>query len=120
MAALFNKRLAELKMNRIDFIRKFHADWGEDVGAENHLYKILAGGANPSEDDLLPKMAKSMRLNLNDALKALRADKTEDKGWADVMPESNATIKQVVRLMDSLSDKDQEEVLQIVRIKAKA
>lgn len=120
MVAMFDKRLAELKMTPADFLRKFILDWGENAIARNHMYKVLSGGSILGESDMFPKFVKSMKLNHKNALENLKLDKIEDKFGIKTLPEATEVVQDTARLMTQLSDSDQEEVLQIVKIKAKA
>lgn len=118
VATLLNKRLDELGMTRSDFIRKFHKDHGEDVGAKNHLYKILNGQTIAGERGMFPLIVKSMGLDLPTVLELLRADKINAKGWARSIPKANKITQEVATAMESLSKRDQEEILMFVKMKA--
>jgi hypothetical protein len=117
VATILNKRLDELNMTRSDFIRAFHKKNGE-LGSRNHLFKILNGGAVIGEQGLLPAVCKLLELDFDEVLKALRSDKIEAKDWAQAIPKANKTQTEVVTLMDTLSKRDQEDVLLYVRMRA--
>ena len=115
--AILSKRLSELEMTRSDFIRKFHKDH-DGIGAKNHLFKILNGNVIVGERGLLPLIVKSMGLDLEDMLKAVRTDKIQAKDWASAVPKANKTMQEVVTVMESLSKRDQEEILMFAKMKA--
>ncbi len=118
VAVIFNKRLDELGMTRSDFIRKFHSAYGEDTGSRNHLFKILNGGAIIGEQGLLPLVCKLLDMDFDEVLKSVRADKIQAKDWAQAIPKANKTQTEVVTLMDTLSKRDQEDVLMYVKMRA--
>lgn len=115
--AILSKRLSELEMTRSDFIRKFHEDH-DGIGAKNHLFKILNGNVIVGERGLLPLIVQSMGLDLEEMLKAVRTDKIQAKNWASAVPKANKTMQEVVTVMESLSKKDQEEVLRYAQMRA--
>ena len=117
VATILTKRLGDLKMTRSDFIRAFHTRYG-DIGSRNHIFKILNGGAVIGEQGLLPMVCELLELNYDDVLKAVRADKIEAKDWAQAVPQANKVQQEVVTLMDTLSKKDQEDVLLYVRMRS--
>jgi hypothetical protein len=117
VATILNKRLDELSMTRSDFIRAFHKKNGE-LGSRNHLFKILNGGAVIGEQGLLPAVCKLLELDFDEVLKSLRADKIEAKDWAQSVPKANKVQQEVVTLMDTLSKKDQEEILMYARMRS--
>src|ERR1035438_8172138 len=117
VAAILNKRLAELDMTRSDFIRKFQKEH-EDAGSRNHLFKILNGQSIVGERGLLPLIVKSMGLDYDEMLKAVRTDKIQAKDWASAVPKANKVMQEVVTVMESLSKRDQEEVLMFAKMKA--
>jgi hypothetical protein len=118
VATMLNKRLDELGLTRSDFIRKFHRDYGEGTGARNHLFKILNGQVVAGERGLFPLIIKSMGLDLPTMIQLLRADKIESKGWARSIPKANKIVQETATAMESLSKRDQEEVLRFVQMKA--
>jgi hypothetical protein len=112
-----NNRLKELDMTRSDFIRKFHRDHG-DSGSRNHLFKILNGQAIVGEVGLLPKIIKTLGLDLNHAIQLVRADKIQSKDWGHALPKASKSIQEAATLMETLSKRDQEEVLRFIKMKA--
>lgn len=116
-ATLLNKRLNEVGMTRSDFIRAFQARYGE-IGSRNHLFKILNGGAIIGERGLLPQVCELLELDYDTVVRAVRADKIEAKDWAQAVPRANKVQQEVVTLMDSLSKRDQEEILMYARMRA--
>jgi hypothetical protein len=117
VSALFSKRLTELGMTRSDFIRKFHKDHGGE-GARNHLFKILNGTSIVGERGLLPMIVKSLGLDLDEVIKLVRADKITAKNWASAVPKASKLQLEVVTVMESLSKRDQEEILMFAKMKA--
>jgi hypothetical protein len=117
VAAILNKRLAELDMTRSDFIRKFQKEH-EDAGSRNHLFKILNGQSIVGERGLLPLIVKSMGLDHDELLKAVRTDKIQAKDWASAVPKANKVMQEVVTVMESLSKRDQEDVLRYAKMRA--
>lgn len=117
VATMLNKRLEELSMTRSDFIRAFHARYG-DIGSRNHLFKILNGGAIIGEQGLLPSVCELLEMDYGTVVKAVRADKIEAKDWAQAVPKANKVQQEVVTLMDALSKKDQADILMYVRMRA--
>ena len=117
VAAILNKRLAELDMTRSDFIRKFQKEH-EDAGSRNHLFKILNGQSIVGERGLLPLIVKSMGLDYDEMLKAVRTDKIQAKDWASAVPKANKVMQEVVTVMESLSKRDQEDVLRYAKMRA--
>jgi hypothetical protein len=115
--AILNKRLDELGMTRSDFIRKLHNEYG-DMGSRNHLFKILNGTSIVGERGLLPVIVKSLGLDFDEVLKAVRTDKIQAKDWAAAVPRANKVQTEVITLMDSLSKRDQDEILQFAKMKA--
>lgn len=117
VVALFNNRLRELKMTRTDLIRKFHATYG-DIGSRNHLYKVLNGTSTVGEHGMLPMICKLLGIELDEAVKAVHADKITDKGWASALPKANKNVQEIAIIMETLSHRDQAELLQLARVKA--
>lgn len=117
VAAIFNRRLNELDMTRSDFIRKFWSEYG-DRGSRNHLFKILNGGAIIGEQGLLPLVCECLDLDYDEVLQAVRADKIQAKDWAQSVPKANKVQQEVVTLMDTMSKRDQEDVLLYVRMRS--
>jgi hypothetical protein len=117
VATILNKRLDELNMTRSDFIRAFHKKNGE-LGSRNHLFKILNGGAVIGEQGLLPAVCKLLELDFDEVLKALRGDKIEAKDWSQSVPKANKVQQEVVTLMDTMSKKEQEEILMYARMRS--
>lgn len=117
VAAILSKRLAELGKSRSEFIRQFHEEH-EEAGARNHLFKILNGSVIAGERGLLPLICESMGLDLDEVIKAVRADKIEAKNWASAVPKANKTVQEIVTLMETMSKRDQEEMLLFARMKA--
>jgi hypothetical protein len=117
VSALLNKRLSELNITRSDFIRKFHRE-NKDAGSRNHLFKILNGQAIVGERGLLPLIVRSLDLNFDEVLKAVRTDKIQSKDWASAVPKANKVQTDVITIMDSLSKRDQEEILRFAQMKA--
>lgn len=118
VAALLVKRLNELQMSKSDFIRAFHLKYGDDRGARNHFFKILNGTATVGEGGLLPDICKLLGLNLDEVIKAVRTDKITKKDWASAIPKANKTVLEVATVMESLSRRDQEEILMFAKMKA--
>lgn len=104
-------------MTRSDFIRKFHAQHG-DAGSRNHLFKIMNGQAIAGEVGLLPMIIKTLGLDLAEAIRLVRADKIQAKDWAHALPKANRTVQEAATLMETLSKRDQEEVLKFIKMKA--
>lgn len=117
VSAILNKRLADLNITRSDFIRKFHREHN-DAGSRNHLFKILNGQAVVGEKGLMPLIVKSLGLDMDEVLKAVRMDKIQAKEWASAIPKANKVQQEVVTVMDTLSRRDQEEILRFARMKA--
>jgi len=117
VAAMLNKRLDELQMTRSDFIRKFNRDH-EEGASRNHLFKVLNGQVIAGERGLLPMMVKSLGLDLDEAVRAVRADKIQAKNWAQAVPRANKIQQEVVTLMDAMSKRDQEEILRYAKMRA--
>jgi hypothetical protein len=114
--ALLNRKLTELDMTKSGFIRKFHADHGDGLGARPYLFKVLGGQTIIGENYLLPPIVKTLKLDKDEALKCLRADKIGKKGWAP--PKYSKIVQEVADLMEPLSKRDKEEILQIAKMKA--
>ena len=118
MMALFNRRLGELNITKTEFIEKFHKEHGDQVGNRTHMFKILAGGTTVGEYTLLPMMAKTMKLDMEEAKAALHADIINRKKL--LPPRYSKTVQKVAELMEHLDKKDQEEILNITKMKSKA
>jgi hypothetical protein len=118
VTALLNKRLVELEMTRNEFIRKFHRDHGEDAGARNHLFKILNGTTIVGERVMLPLIVKSLDLNIEEARQLVKTDKITSKGWASALPKASKIVQEVATVMESLSKRDQWDVLKYAKMKA--
>jgi hypothetical protein len=114
--ALLNRRLTELDMTKSDFIRKFHADHGDKLGARPYLFKVLGGQTIVGENYLLPPIVETLKLDKDEALKCLRADKMGKNEW--VPPKYSTIVQEVANLMEPLSKRDKEEILQIAKMKA--
>ena len=117
VAAILLKRLHELQMTRSDFIRKFQAEH-EDTGSRNHLFKILKGEAIAGERGLLPLIVKSLGLDLKEVIRAVRTDKIQAKNWAQAVPKASKLALEVVTLMETMSKRDQEEVVRYAKMRA--
>ena len=117
VSALLNKRLDELEMTRSDFIRKFQKEH-EDVGSRNHLFKILNGQSIAGERGMLPLIVKSLKLDLDEVIQAVRSDKITAKDWASAIPKANKVTQEVALVMESLSKRDQDEILMFAKMKA--
>lgn len=122
VAALLNKRLAELNMTRSDFIRKLQTEFEVKhkmkPPARNHLFKILNGSSIAGEKGLLPFIVKSLKLEFEDVQKLLVEDKMEAKFGFTRLPKASPVVQQMAAVMESLSKKDQEELLMIAKMKA--
>jgi hypothetical protein len=117
VASILNRSLDERGMTRSDFIRKFQKEH-EDIGSRNHLFKILNGQVIVGERGLLPLIVKSLGLDLDEVIQAVRADKIQAKNWAQAIPRANKTVQEVATLMDTMSKRDQEEILMYARMRA--
>jgi hypothetical protein len=122
VAAILNKRLAELEMTRSDFIRKLQTEFETKhkmkPPARNHLFKILNGSSIAGEKGLLPFIVKSLKLDFDEVQKQLVEDKMESKFGFTRLPKASPIVQQVAAIMESLSKRDQEEILQIAKMKA--
>jgi hypothetical protein len=122
VAALLNKRLAELDMTRSDFIRKLQTEFEVKhkmkPPARNHLFKILNGSSIAGEKGLLPFIVKSLKLEFEEVKRLLDEDKMEAKFGFTRLPKASPLVQQVAAVMESLGKKDQEELLQIAKMKA--
>lgn len=117
VCSVFNKRLNELNLTRSDFIRKFQHDHPES-GSRNHLFKILNGQVIVGERGLLPMISKSLGMDYDELVQLVRADKIQAKDWASAVPKANKIQQEVVTIMDTLSKRDQEDILLFARAKA--
>jgi hypothetical protein len=117
VATMLKRRLDELQMTRSDFIRKFDRET-EGGASRNHLFKILNGQAIAGERGLLPLIVKSLDLDLDEVIRAVRADKIQAKNWAQAVPKANKIQLEVVTLMDGMSKRDQEEILRYAKMRA--
>jgi hypothetical protein len=115
--AYLNRRLSELNMTRSDFIRLFHKQHG-DAGSRNHLFKILNGQSIAGERGLLPLIVKTLDLDEEEAVRLVRTDKITAKDWASSVPKASKMAQEMVMVMDTLSKKDQADLLQFARMKA--
>jgi hypothetical protein len=104
-------------MTRSDFIRKFHSQHG-DAGSRNHLFKVMNGQAIVGEAGLLPMICKTLGLDMDHAIQLVRADKIQAKDWGQALPRANKTIQELATLMETLSKRDQEELLKFAKMKA--
>jgi hypothetical protein len=118
VSALLNKRLNELNLTRSDFIRKLQREYGANAGTKNHLFKILNGQSIVGERGLLPLITKSLGLDLDEVTKLVRTDKIDSKDWASALPKANKIVQEVATVMETLSKRDQEEILMFVKMKA--
>ena len=121
VAAILNKRLAEMDMTRSDFIRKIQLEFEkrkERPPARNHLFKILNGSTIAGEKGLLPFIVKSLKLDFDEVQKQLVEDKMESKFGFTRLPKASPIVQQVAAIMESLSKHDQDEILQIAKMKA--
>ena len=116
-AAMLNKRLTELGITRSDFIRKLHKEYGKAAGSRNHLFRLLNGGSIVGERGLLPMIVKSLDLDIDEALKLVRTDKIAYKEWAYALPKANKTVQDLATVMESLSKRDQEDVLRYAKMR---
>jgi hypothetical protein len=117
VSAVFSKRLMELNLTRSDFIRKFQKEH-QKSGSRNHLFKILNGQVIAGERRLLPMIAKTMGLDYDNLVQMVRADKIQSKNWASAVPKANKTQQEVLTIMETLSKRDQEDILLFARAKA--
>lgn len=117
VAQLLNSKLRALNMTRTDFIRKFHKTYG-DTGSRNHLYKILNGSAVVGERGMLPMITDLLDIDLNEAVRAVRADKMTAKGWSQSIPKASKAAQEVAIIMERLGQRDQAELLQLAKMKA--
>lgn len=117
VTTMLNTRLRELGETWADFIRRFHAEHGE-IGAKNHLYKILNGTIIVGERGLLPLICKSLNLNYDEVVKAVRRDKIDFKNWDASPHTTNPTIKEITTILEAMPKKDQHDILAYVKMKA--
>jgi hypothetical protein len=113
--AMINNELTKRGETWSDFIRRFHKEHN-GVGAKNHMYKILGGGAFVGELGLLPLIVKSLNLDYDAMLQAVRDDKMEHKGWKK--SKVNKTVQEISGLLERLSAADQKETLRFVKLKS--
>jgi hypothetical protein len=122
VAAILNKRLAELEMTRSDFIRKLQTEFEVKhkmkPPARNHLFKILNGSSIAGEKGLLPFIVKSLKLDFDEVQKQLVEDKMESKFGFSRLPKASPLVQLIAAVVETLNKKDQEEILQIAKMKA--
>jgi hypothetical protein len=122
VAAFLNKRLAEMDMTRSDFIRKIQTEFEVKhkmkPPARNHLFKILNGSSIAGEKGLLPYIVKSLKLEFDEVQKLLVEDKMEAKFGFTRLPKASPIVQQIAAVVETLSKHDQEEILQIAKMKA--
>lgn len=118
---LLMARLRELGISRSDFISKFQLEMDrkkQRPPAKNHLFKIFNGKAFAGENQLLPMICNSLGLDFNVVHEAWKKDKIDDKEWSSANVRSNKTIQEISAISETLSKRDQEEVLMFVKMKA--
>lgn len=116
---LLNKRIRELGFeSRADFIRKFNNDHGMKAEGINHMYKVLAGKSIVGERLLLPMLAQSLDLDIEELTELVRLDKFNSKYGMSSMPKASKVVQELAIVMDSLDKRDQEEVLRFAQMKA--
>lgn len=121
VAAALNKRLGEMGITRSDFIRKMQLEFEkrkERPPARNHLFKILNGSSVAGVKGLLPHIVKSLKLDFEEIKRLLNEDIMEAKFGVTRLPKASPIVQQVAAVMESLSKHDQEEILQITKMKA--
>lgn len=125
----FDRRLRELGWDGAEFVRRMHSAYGPSHGppskgkktsggARNHLYKILGGTATVGENGLLPKICKLLNLDYDEAVRLLRADKIEKKGWDSALPRADKTLREIASHWETLSKGDKAMIADLVHIKA--
>jgi hypothetical protein len=112
-----NKRLNERNLSRAAFIRLFQKQY-PNIGARNHLYKIMNGQVFAGEDGTLPRMCKLLDLDLDEITKLLHKDKIDDKQWAHAIPRADKMTLELATIMEGLKPGDREELLNIAKMKA--
>jgi hypothetical protein len=111
VATILNEALGKTGESWAEFIRRF---WREhnNVGAKNHIYKILNGSTIVGELGLLPLICKSLNLDFATVVQAVRDDKMENKGWAK--PKFSKAVNEIAARTSLLSKSDQDEILAII------
>jgi hypothetical protein len=115
-----NNKLKELKFSRSDFIRKFHRDHGEEYGARNHLFKIMNGKVfvGMEQNELLPMICETLGLDYEKMKQLVISDRIEHKDWGSAMPKASKTMQELATVMDTLTSRDQADVLAYARLRA--
>lgn len=110
-------RLTELGYKeKVDFIRQFQKE--HKLGSRNNIYKILDGVVAPGKNNMLPKMCKTLKLDINEIEDLVNKDRMDIKGWSVLAKTSTPTLRNIAAGAEGLSERDQKDVLTFIRMKA--
>jgi len=85
--------------------------------AYDHVRKVYNGSEFPG-NTLLKKLCTYLKLDYEEMLSLVEADRAFDKGWLDLVLEEDPAVTDLKRFWPHLTTNDRAEILDLVKTKA--